>query len=434
LKPTSPSPARDAALAAVTASLGPDRFDLQAALHFTLERQGLDARDAGLATELAYGFLRLKGRTDYVLSAFLKDPDKLPYDLKLALGLAAFELIYLDKSPAHAVVNWVVGAVKTRFGDGLAKLANAVSRRVADLGQIPRHEAFYRKGAVKEADFLSRWLSCPRFIVEALLRELGSETTTELLAAQVAKPPLGLRCNATRPEAKSVYDDLSSQFTHQGRFPTLALDPAERPARLAELEASGLLSRQSAASQLILRSLEPDTWPGPIVDVCAGRGGKTCLLLEAGLPVMAACDVSRNRLMQLGYEFDRLGLPRIPRILADAAAPNPWRKRPGAILIDAPCTGLGVLARRPDSKWKRSRADTAKLATLQSAILSQSYDALAPGGRLAFVTCTLLRAENEGQIENLVRNNPGARVLIQEKTPLNLDLNEFFFGALIEKT
>ena len=434
MKSTSPSPARDAALAAVAACLGPDKFDLQAALSHALDRSGLDSRDAGLATELAYGFLRLKGRGDFVLAAFLKDPAKLPFEVKMTLGLASFELTHLDKSPAHAVVNWAVGAVKARFGDGLAKLANAVLRRVADLGQSPRDEAFYRKGAASEDEFWARFYSCPRWIVEALRRDHGPARGQELLAAQVEQPPLGLRFNAKAPGALAAYEEMAANHAHQGRFPTMALARGERPGHVAELEARGLASRQSAASQLILAALEPGSWPGPVLDACAGRGGKACLLLEAGRPLLAACDLSRHRLRQFGRELSRLGLPPALRIVLDAAGPQPWRTPPGTILIDAPCTGLGVLARRPDSKWKRSRADAATLVRLQAAVLARAYDTLAPGGRLAYVTCTLLAAENEQQIRALAANRSGVKILRQETTPASLDLGEFFYGALIEKT
>ena len=178
----------------------------------------------------------------------------------------------------------------------------------------------------------------------------------------------------------------------------------------------------------------PKPGPGPVLDACAGRGGKTCLLLESGLPLLAACDVSRHRLRGLGREFTRLGLPSVPRLIVDAAGPQPWRKAPGTILIDAPCTGLGVLARRPDSKWKRSRADSGTLIRLQAAILARAFDTLAPGGRLAYVTCTMLTAENEAQIENLAKNRSGVEILRQETTSAALELGEFFYGALIEKT
>jgi len=434
LKPSSPSPARDAALVSVMACLGPDKFDLQAALSNALERAALDSRDAGLATEIAYGFIRLKGRIDFVLSAYLKEPAKLPFEVKMTLGLAAFELTHLDKSPAHAVVNWAVGAVKARFGDGLAKLANAVLRRVAELESRPRDAEFYRKNAASEEDFQSRFYSCPRWIVEVIRRDHGPERCRELLAAQIEQPPLGLRFNSRAPEAIDAYEDMAANSVHQGRFPTMVLRKGERPGNIGDLEARGLCSRQSAASQLILAALEPQTWPGPIVDACAGRGGKACLLLEAGLPLAAACDLSRHRLRQLARELSRLGLPRVPRILLDATGPQPWRKAPGTILIDAPCTGLGVLARRPDSKWKRTRDDAAELVRLQAAILARAFDTLAPGGRLAYVTCTLLAAENEQQLLGLAKNRTGVKILRQETTPESLELGEFFYGALIEKT
>ncbi|MEG6551588.1 transcription antitermination factor NusB, partial [Desulfocurvibacter africanus] len=161
-------PARRAALEAVSKSLNTST-DVQAALDTQITARRLAPRDIGLATELTYGYLRLKGRLDALLDHFLRAPGKLPARVRLILGLAAYELSYLDRVPAYASVNWAVDAVKADFGQGLSKMANGVLRSVERLGADALNPDFFRQGSRDETGFLSRYYSCPRWIVELWL-------------------------------------------------------------------------------------------------------------------------------------------------------------------------------------------------------------------------------------------------------------------------
>lgn len=425
-------PARRAALEAVSKSLG-TATDVQAALDAQIVARRLAPRDIGLATELTYGCLRLKGRLDALLDHFLRAPGKLPARVRLILELAAYELSYLDRVPAYASVNWAVEAVKADFGQGMSRMANGVLRSVERLGADALNQDFYRRGSRDETDFLSRYYSCPRWIVELWLREQGRESALALLQAQVAPPAVGLRVNAARPGAQALRDELAARpgcLLAQGW--ALAFAPGERPVEESAL-AQGLATRQSAASQLALTALEPSAWPTPVWDCCCGRGGKALSLLEKGVAPVWASDVTFARLRQLPAETRRLGLPAVPVFQARADAPAPLAAAPGAVLVDAPCSGLGVLSRRPDGKWKRSPSDLPGLAALQADILEQTFATLRPGGRLAYITCTVSRAENEAQVENLLRRHGDARLLLSGASPLDWPLGEFFFHALLAR-
>ncbi len=425
-------PARRAALEAVSTSLSTP-VDAQAALDGRIAALGLSARDAALATELTYGALRLKGRLDAVLDHFLRAPGKLPHKARLILVLASHELLHLDRVPAYASVSWAVEAVKSGFGLGLSRLANGVLRSIERLGQGALEPDFYRQGSRGEADFLSRYYSCPRWIVDLWRREMGDEACLALLKAQAAPPAVGLRVNAARPGATELREALASDpACILARDWALAFTPGSRPADEDSL-AKGLVSRQSAASQLALADLEPASWPAPIWDCCCGRGGKALSLAEKGLGPVWASDTSFQRLRQLPGEARRLGLPALPVFQARADAIAPLASPPGTVLIDAPCSGLGVLSRRPDSKWKRKPADLPGLAALQAAILEQAFAALRPGGRLAYITCTLNRAENEERIEALLRGHADTELLHSSRSPLDWPLGEFFSQALVGK-
>ncbi|MGD9610917.1 MAG: transcription antitermination factor NusB [Desulfovibrionaceae bacterium] len=432
-------PARRAALDALALTLpesGPGR-DVQAALDTVLAARRLDPRDRGLATELVYGCLRLRGRLDYILSRFLKNPAGVPEPVRRILTLAAYEILYLSKVPAYASVDWAVSAVREAAGKGLSGMANAVLRRLATAAESLDDPGFYRAGRSDEVTFLSRFYSCPDWIVSLWLGDHGPADTRLLLEGQLRAAPLGLRVNRTKPGAKALFDALSGlPGVALAAFPTLALpagtDFSPAGMDLPSLLAQGLVSRQSAAAQLLLAGLDLADWPEPIFDACAGRGGKTLALAEAGKRVFAA-DVHPGRLSGLAGELTRLGLPAVPTFRASATRP-PLRTAPGTILLDAPCSGLGVLSRRPDSKWRRLPEDLPGLARLQGAMLEAAYAALAPGGHLVYMTCTVNRAENEGVVDRLGRRH--RRLNLVAETPARPDpvLGEVFYGAVLKKT
>ncbi|MCM0754060.1 antitermination protein NusB [Desulfovibrio aminophilus] len=417
-------PARGVALRALSQCLWRGQ-DVQAALDASLSAQRLDPRDAGLVTELAYGYLRLKGRVDHVLSRFLGKPGAMPENLALGLGLAAYEILFLDKVPAYASVSWAVDWAKGQGEGRLSGLFNAVLRRVSDLGAAPREPGFYREGAADEVEFLCRWHSCPEWIVRLWLSAYGQERAEGYLAAQTRAPALGLVVSHGRQgrdlaRALEHDPDLLAREGRAFAFP---------PATELDLdgEAAQYVTRQSFVARAALSVLAPGAWPEPVLDACAGRGNKTRHLLELGKSVIAS-DIHLGRLRAL-----RRDMPEVPCFRARADRPAPLRSSPGSVLLDLPCSGLGVLSRRPDIKWKRGLRDVRDLTRLQAAILDASYEALRPGGVMAVITCTLNPDENELLVEGFRKRADKARVTRTWTTPHDTPLGEFFFSALIEK-
>ena len=192
-----------------------------------------------------------------------------------------------------------------------------------------------------------------------------------------------------------------------------------------EEEPTPPLFRQSFAARQAVEALHAESWPQPVWDACCGRGGKTRLLLEKGLSVFAS-DPHLGRLSALRQE-----LPGVEAFEANAATAIPPRK-PGTILLDLPCSGLGVLSRRPDTKWKRRPADLADLTRLQAEILENALEQVMPGGLIAVITCTLNPDENQGLLRRFIKDHPGVTIQTEWTTPSDSPLNEFFYAACLK--
>jgi len=433
-------PARRAALVALERCLRGQ--DIQAALDGALaEAFGpagagrADARDAALATELAYGTLRRKITLDHVLGTLLRDPAALPGAMRLVLAVAAYEILFLDKVPAYASTHWATEQVKTAINPRLAKVCNAVLRRVGDLARAGLDEAFFRQGlsagAAGEALFLARRSGVPVWLVELWLEAYGRERAEALLAACGVAAPLGLRL---RPQAPGAMDSharlaaLPSCLASTATGVALAAPPEDLDALLA----SGRAVRQSLAGQMALAALEADHWPRPVWDACCGRGGKALLLADGAPGTILASDPSARRLAGLNAERRRLGVADVA--LFRARAEQVFPRRPlAAILLDAPCSGLGVVGRRPDTLLRRTPGDIATLAGVQARLLEHAARCLAPGGVLAYVTCTVTPAENEEQVAHFLAAHPDFRLAVVHSTPPELPLGEFFYAVRLER-
>ncbi|MBA4356531.1 MAG: hypothetical protein C0405_02270 [Desulfovibrio sp.] len=443
-------PARAVALDCLSACLLEGR-DIQAALDTALMADPLSDRDAGLVTELVYGYCRLKGRTNALLARFLDPKRKLPDEAALALGLAAYEIIHLDRVPAYASVNWAVDWAKAYTRAHLSGLFNAVLRRVSDMAEAARTIAPYREGARDEAQVLSRFYSCPEWIVRLWLKEYPREDVARFLRAQARPPAVGLAVDPRAlaeaeggavDGAASLVDRLAGHPLCVGRsglglafqsgtsLSALAVDLSLTPQELSALYRQGFAAREALAA------LAPAQWQTPVWDACCGRGGKTRLLLEVGLGPVLASDTHQGRLKALTRELDSFvadGRLVVFRARADEPAELPGGVRPASILLDAPCTGLGTLSRRPDIKWKRTPEDAANLARTQAALLRQAFAACAPGGTVFYLTCTMNPDENQGQVSRFLESEPAARLAGTWATGPDVPTGEFFYSATLSK-
>ncbi|CAK7000823.1 MAG: Ribosomal RNA small subunit methyltransferase B [Desulfovibrio sp.] len=405
----------------------------QALLDKALKESNMVPSDKGLCTELVYGYLRARLRLEWDLARFLKKPDKLPPEMRLTLGLAAYELAYL-RIPAHASVNWAVTRVRNRFGQGLAGVANASLRAFAKIAKAYTDESRY---AVIEnsAERLGVVHAVPEWIVSLWQNAYGDETAREYLKASSGRAVSAVRVNAAREDAATVRETLLTEGKGIAVSSFGAAFPEGVPYVAKTFERKGRVSFQSAAVQEILEELGMASWPGPVWDACAGRGGKTAALLERGVTVTAATDLSSGRIAGLGSELERLQLP-LPLVLeADAASPpqtSPFTDKFATILADVPCSGLGTLTRRPEIRFRRTQADVADLIATQDAILDAAAAHLLPGGRIVYLTCTVNPAENEERVKAFFTRHTAFALEKEWTTPPDSPWREFFYGAVLK--
>ena len=391
-----------------------------------LSRAGRSTRDAALATELAYGTLRWQGLYDAILAECVDRPlAELDGRLLDVLRLGTHQVINM-RIPAHAAVGETVELARDVVGEGPARLANAVLRRVVDGGDL---EAWRVRVAVGP-DALAVSTSHPRWIVtalgEALARHRGApdpEGLRALLDADnaPARPSLVAR-------RMSVEELLALPGVEPGRWSPVGAILAEgRPDEIAAVR-DGRAGVQDEGSQLVALALVNAPLGGPDrtwVDLAAGPGGKAALLArfarERGAHLICVephahrAELVRKALgyQELGYQelgSQESGSSDVEIRVADGrdAVASATADR---VLVDAPCTGIGALRRRPEARWRRTPQDLATLGPLQRALLTAAIDAARPGGVIAYSTCSPHVAETDLVVEDVLRKRPDAELI-----------------------
>lgn len=370
------------------------------ALDGELGRAGLDGRDRRLVAELVYGTLRQEPRLDRALAAFA-DLGRTPAPVVRALRMAAYQLLFL-RVPAHAAVDDAVGAVRSAAGPKLAGFANAVLRRLAQAGEPALPDGARARAAVQGA--------LPTWIVDELAAQLPADELEPAAAALAQPASLWLRINPRRATRDEVAAELvaAGAEVHPSPLAPLALavrgggDPAAEPGF-----AAGRWTVQDVGAQLVGLVAAPAAG-ARVLDACAGVGGKTTHLAELagahGDAIVDAVDPSATKLGLLAATAARLGLSGIrTQVGALTAAPPASHD---LVVVDAPCSGLGVIRRHPEAKARVTRAAVGRLAATQARLLDDAAARVAPGGVLVYAVCTFTRAEGPDQLAAFLARHP----------------------------
>jgi 16S rRNA (cytosine967-C5)-methyltransferase len=382
-----------------------DRAFSGALLHRELERAALSAADAALATELTLGTLRHRAEVDWVLSQFTRTPlSRLPSRIRAVLRTGAYQLMFLDRIPPWAACAQSVEMTK-RFGHaGTAPLVNAVLRRIASSPvQLPRDE--------DTPDGIALCYSHPLWLVRRWVERFGVEETRALCRANNSQPPSAVRLNPLRGGLEAAAAALRAAGVRTA--PSILLPEGARivesdPQARRSAYTAGWFVPQDEGSMLVARLLDPR--PGEtIIDACAGSGGKTTHLaaLMANRGRIVACDVVPAKLAAIDRQCRRLGATIVEPRCADAR--RLAEAEPGGadgVLVDAPCSGLGVIRRRPEIKWRLSADRLPALAVRQGEILDGAATAVRPGGRLVFAVCTIEPEEGPAVAARFLRSQP----------------------------
>jgi len=379
------------------------RAFLNLALDSELSRtRGLDPRDAALVTELCYGAMRRQLALDCALAHFSKKPlSRIEPRVLCALRVGAYQLFYL-RVPRRAAVAETVEALKQVGSSRAAGFANALLRKLSQLDELPPPPAsdWVAQLAVRE--------SHPQWLVARWVDRFGRQAAEAMISANNRPAPLTVRANPTRNQRSELLERLArAGLTAR---PTTASPQGvtiAAPGNVRELPgyAEGLWQVQDEAAQLVVQYAAVADG-SRVLDACAAPGGKACQLAERAIVV--ANDIHPGKLRKLEAEAERLGLrDRIELLEHDAATPFPKRlKQFDAVLVDAPCSGLGTLHRHPELRYRRKESDIPRLVRLQRAILDSCRQVVSPGGLLIFAVCSPEPEEGEQQVDWLLRAHP----------------------------
>jgi 16S rRNA (cytosine967-C5)-methyltransferase len=367
-----------------------------------LRSRGLTGRDAAFATELVSGTVRRQGTYDAVIAANVDRPlTKVDAAVLDALRLGTHQLLAM-RVPSHAAVGTSVDLVRAKVGQGPSGFVNAVLRKIAahDLSGWVRRVA--PDPVSDPVGFASVAHSHPRWVVSAFTEALGDRAgeLDELLAADNAPPKVTL---VARPGLATV-DELVSAGGAASTQSAYAVvldggDPGEVPA-----VREGRAGVQDEGSQLVAAALADAPVDGPDdrwLDLCAGPGGKAALLAalagSQGARLLAS-ERQEHRARLVASTTKRAGTGLLGVVTADGTRPAWADGTFDRALVDAPCSGLGALRRRPESRWRRTPEDLDQLLPLQQALLASALDAVRPGGVVAYVTCSPVLAETSGVV------------------------------------
>jgi 16S rRNA (cytosine967-C5)-methyltransferase len=407
------------------------------ALSAALDRApSLSPEERALATELTYGVLRRRARLDRALSALAtRSLDGLDVRVRIALWVGAYQVLFLDRIPAYAAVSETVEACKRIKGAGVAGLANALLRKLAAGGEPPLPDAGRDPlGYVVEAGGLPPWMA------RLLLAELPAAEAVAFADAVAVPAPVTLRANTLR----ATREEVAARLHLERPGAELEPSPIARAALLGRrLEgpaatrawADGLYAIQDVGAQAVVELLGAS--PGErILDACAGNGGKSAHLaaLAGNGARIDAVDISATKLGEAERACRRLGVEGVTTLKADLTRPLPdATPRYARILLDAPCSGLGVIRRHPEALSRRTAEELPALAARQRQMLAALAPTLLPGGALVYAVCTFDRMEAEEVVAAFLADHPDFRLERSLRTWPHRDDADAFFAARLLK-
>jgi 16S rRNA (cytosine967-C5)-methyltransferase len=389
--------------------------------------------ERSLLTELCYGVYQRLNTLDWVLSLYLKQPlQKLTPWIRNILRMGAYQILYLDRIPEAAVVDESVKLAHRYGHKGVAGLVNAVLRKVSRPGEGLPWPSLQEEAV----QYLSLYYSYPPWMVERWLDNLGLEETEAFCAAGNLVPPLTVRTNTLRLTRESLKKILLEEGVEASEclYAPEGLE-LKLSGKLTKLQSfrEGFFQVQGESSMLVAPLLNPQ--PGEaVLDYCSAPGGKTLHLsiLMSNKGTVVATDLYPHRLKLVERAARRQGADIVVTERLDGRRLPPEKHSFfDRVLLDAPCSGLGVLRRKPDLKWSRKPEDITALTELQLQLLEGAFAALRPGGVLLYSACTIEPEETTAVISRFLQMEPSARrVLLAPFLPADLRSAEEEEGEL----
>ncbi|MEE9464430.1 MAG: 16S rRNA (cytosine(967)-C(5))-methyltransferase RsmB [Candidatus Neomarinimicrobiota bacterium] len=373
-------------------------------LHSALDESSLSPQERRFTTELVLGSTRMRARLDADLSACYQGRfGHLEQGVRHLLRMGAYQLDFMDSVPPHAALDTTVNLARANNLGRAAGLVNGVLR------ELSRREPQSPPSDLSDPQALATAYSHPQWLVDRWIHQWGLDRAVALLQWNNQSPTVWLRQRRDpdlRRQLAAVAAEKEVSLRPHGLLPDyVAVEPSPAPLLTTEVLAGGTFIVQDPSSGAVVAAIDPQLGE-TILDLCAGPGGKTAALAEAVGPAgrVAACELDPKRITLINDTLNRLGLKNVDLFPGDALKTN--LPAPAKILIDAPCTGTGVAARRADLRWRRQPEHLVEMAAMQLTLLERAAGLLPPGGLLVYATCSLEPEENWDLVTTFQNRNP----------------------------
>lgn len=374
-------------------------------LNHYLDQHKVSKKDAGLFTEIVYGTIQRRMTIDYYLAPFVAKQKKLQDWVKILLNISLYQMLYLDRIPERAVIFEAVEIAKKRGHKGVASVVNGVLR------SIQRNGVRSLDDITDEIEKISIATSHPKWLVEKWVEQYGLEQTT-LMCEQNLKPPFQTaRVNTNKATVDEVMEMLIDEGYNvvKGEVSPYAIVSKQGNLAYSKVYEKGLLTIQDESSMLVAPSLGVEIGQ-TVYDCCAAPGGKTTHIGELlkGTGKVFATDLHDHKVKLIVSQATRLGLTNIEAKAYDSRKVQDIFEHENfdKVLVDAPCSGFGVIRRKPDLKYAKSAKDIEQLATIQKNILTHVAPLVKKGGTLVYSTCTIDKEENMEVVSEFLKEHP----------------------------
>ena len=402
-------------------------------INYYLKNYNVKNIDKGFIHEICYGVTRFRKSLDWIIGQFLvNNRKKLPSTILNILRMGVYQIVYLDKVPDYAIVNESVQLAKKGRFSGYSNLVNAILRNI-----IRKYDNIYWPDINQDpVKYISVFYSYPDWMIKRWLKRYGMELCKTVCNQMNTKPNITLRINKLRINMVELKNKLDVNFREAEYLNNESIIVSDFfDVANSEMFKSGLFSVQDESSTLASRLLNPLP-DQTIIDMCSGPGGKTTHMAQLmnNKGNIIAFEKNPRRLEMVMKECKRLGIDIVKPILNDATILRKnYLGKADKILVDVPCSGTGVIRKKPDLKWKILNDDSLKkLNKIQKAILNTASGYLKPGGELVYSTCSLEKEENDIIIRNFLKNNN--HFIVKDTTAFVNDFKVVKFNTEIDNS
>lgn len=368
----------------------------------------IDVKDRALITEVVYGTIKYKRTIDIILESFVKSIDQIDKEVLNILRSAIYQMRFLDRVPDYAVVNEAVNLSKEQ-SVGVSKFVNGVLRNYI------RNEKRDFADDFTGTNLLAYKYSFEKWMVELFVKQYGKDKAEKILAGLNKTPAVTVRVNALKEDYDTVFEKLeeASYEVEEGKVcPEAIIIRKGSSIENNDLYKEGLITVQDESAMLVAPLLDPKEGE-TVMDLCSAPGTKATHLSELMMNTgkVLAFDIHEHKIGLIEENIKRLGIENIECEIMDAAKLNPkYIAYADKIILDVPCSGLGIIRKKPEIKWTKSTRELQNIIKVQKEILDTAWNYLKKGGELVYSTCTLNKRENEEIIERFLEKNKDCKI------------------------